>query len=33
MTAMIYLTLADMKARDVRIPRSRARPVATYGAG
>jgi DNA polymerase-3 subunit epsilon len=31
MTAMMYLTLEDLKARDIRIPRLRARPVATYG--
>jgi DNA polymerase III subunit epsilon len=31
MTAMMYLKLEDLKARDVRIPRRRARPVAWYG--
>ena len=31
MTAMMYLKLEDLKARDVRIPRARARPVASYG--
>jgi DNA polymerase-3 subunit epsilon len=31
MTAMMYLKLEDLKARDVRIPRVRARPVAWYG--
>ncbi|HKN27964.1 MAG TPA: 3'-5' exonuclease [Roseiarcus sp.] len=31
MTAMMYLKLEDLKARDVRIPRMRARPVARYG--
>ena len=31
MTAMMYLKLADLKARDIRIPRRRARPVALYG--
>lgn len=31
MTAMMYLKLEDLKARDVRIPRARARPVAWYG--
>ena len=31
MTAMMYLKLDDLKARDVRIPRQRARPVAWYG--
>jgi len=33
MTAMIYLRLKDMKARDVRVPRERARPAAWYGGG
>ena len=33
MTAMMYLKLEDLKARDVRIPRTRARPVAMYGGG
>jgi hypothetical protein len=27
MTAMMYLALKDLKARDVRIPRPRAHPV------
>ena len=31
MTAMMYLKLEDLKARDVRIPRARATPVAWYG--
>ncbi len=31
MTAMMYLTLEDLKARDVRIPRARAKPIAFYG--
>ncbi len=31
MTAMMYLALQDLKARDIRIPRLRARPVAWYG--
>ena len=31
MTAMMYLTLKDMKARDIRIPRRRAAPVVFYG--
>jgi DNA polymerase III subunit epsilon len=31
MTAMMYLKLEDLRARDVRIPRLRARPVAWYG--
>ena len=33
MTAMMYLTLEDLKARDIRIPRQRARPVTSYGGG
>ncbi len=33
MTAMMYLKLEDLKARDVRIPRARARPLALYGGG
>jgi DNA polymerase III subunit epsilon len=31
MTAMMYLKLEDLKARNVRIPRARAKPVAWYG--
>lgn len=31
MTAMMYLTLVDLKARDLRIPRARHKPVAWYG--
>ena len=31
MTAMMYLTLEDLKARDVRIPRARAKPISFYG--
>jgi DNA polymerase-3 subunit epsilon len=31
MTAMMYLTLEDYRARGVRIPRGRARPIAFYG--
>jgi DNA polymerase III subunit epsilon len=31
MTAMIHLTLEDLKARDVRIPRSRLKPATGYG--
>jgi DNA polymerase III subunit epsilon len=31
MTAMMYLTLQDLKARDRRIPRKRAKPIAFYG--
>jgi len=33
MTAMIYLKLQDLKERDVRIPRQRAKPVMWYGGG
>ncbi len=33
MTAMMHLTLEDLKARDIRIPRQRAKPVAWYGGG
>ena len=33
MTAMMYLKLGDLKARNVRIPRQRARPVSVYGGG
>ena len=33
MTAMMYLTLKDLKARRIRIPRKRTRPVAWYGGG
>ncbi len=33
MTAMMYLTLEDLKARDVGIPRKRAKPAAWYGGG
>jgi DNA polymerase-3 subunit epsilon len=31
MTAMMYLTLEDLKTRDVRIPRARAKPITFYG--
>ena len=31
MTAMMHLTLEDLKARGVRIPRVRSRPVDSYG--
>ena len=31
MTAMMYLTLRDLKARDIRIARQRAKPVALGG--
>ena len=33
MTAMIYLILRDLKARAIRIPRQRGRPIAHYGGG
>jgi DNA polymerase-3 subunit epsilon len=33
MTAMMYLSLEDLKARNVRIPRQRIRPVVHYGGG
>ena len=33
MTAMMHLTLEDLTARDIRIPRQRAKPVAWYGGG
>jgi len=33
MTAMMHLALEDMKARNLRIPRERARPPAWYGGG
>jgi DNA polymerase III subunit epsilon len=33
MTAMMYLALADLKARNVRIPRQRAKPVTHFGGG
>src|SRR5271166_1782807 len=31
MTAMMYLKLRDLKAREIRLPRQRAKPVAWYG--
>ena len=31
MTAMMYLTLEDLKSRNVRIPRARAKPITFYG--
>lgn len=31
MTAMMYLTLQDLKSWDVRIPRARAKPITFYG--
>jgi len=33
MTAMMHLKLEDLKARGVRIPRTRAKPVHWYGGG
>ena len=33
MTAMMYLRLEDMKTRNVRVARARARPVGFYGGG
>lgn len=33
MTAMMYVTLADLKARNVRIPRQRAKQIAQFGGG
>jgi DNA polymerase III subunit epsilon len=33
MTAMMYVALADLKARNIRIPRQRARPIAHFGGG
>ena len=33
MTAMMYVALADLKARNIRIPRQRARPVTQFGGG
>jgi len=33
MTAMMHLKLEDLKARDVRVPRARAKPIAWYGGG
>jgi DNA polymerase-3 subunit epsilon len=33
MTAMIYVALQDLKARNIRIPRQRARPVLHFGGG
>src|SRR5208337_1602801 len=31
MTAMMYLKLRDLKAREIRLPRHRAKPVSWYG--
>lgn len=33
MTAMMYLQLRDLKAREIRLPRRRAKPVVWYGGG
>jgi DNA polymerase III subunit epsilon len=33
MTAMMYVALADLKARNIRIPRQRAKPVTHFGGG
>ena len=33
MTAMMYVALADFKARNIRIPRQRAKPIAHFGGG
>jgi DNA polymerase-3 subunit epsilon len=33
MTAMMYVALADLKARNIRIPRQRARPIVHFGGG
>ncbi len=33
MTAMMYLKLEDLKSRDVRIPRARAKLITWYGGG
>jgi DNA polymerase III subunit epsilon len=33
MTAMMYVALADLKARNIRIPRQRAKPFAHFGGG
>jgi DNA polymerase III subunit epsilon len=33
MTAMMYLQLRDLEARDIRIARQRAKPVSWHGAG
>jgi DNA polymerase III subunit epsilon len=32
-TAMMYVTLADLKARNIRIPRQRATPFTHFGGG
>ncbi len=33
MTAMMYVALADLKARNIRIPRQFARPITHFGGG
>jgi len=33
MTAMMYVALADLKARNIRIPRQRAKPIVHFGGG
>ena len=33
MTAMMYVTLMDLKDRNIRIPRPRARPITHFGGG
>jgi DNA polymerase III subunit epsilon len=33
MTAMMYVALADLKARNIRLPRERAEPFTNFGAG
>ena len=33
MTAMMYVALADLKARNIRIPRERAEPFTNFGGG
>jgi len=33
MTAMMYVALADLKARNIRIPRQRATPFTNFGGG
>jgi DNA polymerase-3 subunit epsilon len=33
MTAMMFVALADLKARNIRIPRQRGRPITHFGGG
>jgi len=33
MTAMMHVALTDLKGRDIRIPRQRARPIVHFGGG